>query len=189
MKRRVALTIFFIFLSVFFIEASNAADLRDDFLGIKWGIKLDSQEGFQELETKANVTYYRNLKKVYTVEDTTVSDVIYGSHSDRFFAVYIHIESLEVFGKIRQHLSDRYGEPKLSLTIKNEQRIYSWKYKKIKIKLKHYITDGVMKLSFYYTPVSNQVNEIQQEKYLDQRYRFFPIEKDKKPILAPLLEF
>jgi hypothetical protein len=171
------------------METPNAADLRNDFLGIKWGAKLDIQDGFQELETKANVTYYRNPKMVYTVEDFTVSDVIYGSHSNRFFAVYIQIESLEVFGKIRQHLSEKYGEPKISLTMKNEQRIYSWKYKKIKIKLKHYVRDGKMKLSFYYTPLSNQVNEIQQEQYLDRRYRFFPIEKDKKPILAPLLEF
>ena len=77
----------------------------------------------------------------------------------------------------------------MSMTFKREQKIYNWKYHKIKIKLKHYLEEGHMKLAFYFTPVSNVVNEVQQEKFLDQRFRFFPIEKDKKPNLAPLLQF
>ena len=49
------------------------------------------------------------------------------------------------------------------MTAKDEQTVYKWNYKNIKIKLKLNEKDGKMKLAFYYTPISIGVNEQQQE--------------------------
>ena len=175
---------------IIFTNTLCANDLREGFLGLTWGTNLSTLAGFQKIETKENVTYYKNPEKVYTVEDMTVGDIVYGAYANQFFAVYVHIDSIEGFGKIRQYLTANYGEPKRSMTIANEQRINSWKYKTVKIKLKFYVRDGKMKLAFYHTPVSTMVNEAQQESYLDQKYRFLPIDKNKKPTGGiPLLKF
>jgi len=164
---------------IIFTNTLCATDLREGFLGLTWGTNLSTLAGFQKIETKENVTYYKNPDKVYTVEDMTVGDIVYGAYANQFFAVYVHIDSIEGFGKIRQYLTANYGEPKRSMTIANEQRINSWKYKTVK-----------MKLAFYHTPVSTMVNEAQQESYLDQKYRFLPIDKNKKPTGGiPLLKF
>jgi hypothetical protein len=46
-----------------------------------------------------------------------------------------------------------------------------------------------MKLAFYYSPLSKEVNESRVEEFPDKSYRFFPIEKGKKWERIPLLEF
>jgi hypothetical protein len=46
-----------------------------------------------------------------------------------------------------------------------QQRTYQWKAKNTKIKLKTYEDRNNMKMALYYTPVSKQVNEAQQEAF------------------------
>jgi hypothetical protein len=65
--------------------------------------------------------------------------------------------------------------------MKNEQQIFTWKEGNIKIKLKHYQQDGKMKLAFYYMPLSETVNEAQQEELQEKTWTLFPIEKVKTP--------
>ena len=63
----------------------------------------------------------------------------------------------------------------------DEQRIHLWKYKKIKIKLKIYETRDPMKLAFYYTPVSAQVNKAQLEAFQETYKKpIFPLDKTQK---------
>ena len=45
-----------------------------------------------------------------------------------------------------------------------------------------------MKLAFYFTPLSNQLNEGQQEKY-EKTIQFLPVDKNKKYEAIPLLIF
>ena len=190
MKTLSTVTLTILATCIIFSNTLCANDIRDGFLGVTWGTNLSALEDFKKIETKEYVTYYKNPDKVYTVEDMTVGDVVYGTYANQFFAVYVHVDYLEGFGKIRQYLTANYGEPKRSMTVANEQRIYSWKYKTIKIKLKLYVRNGNVKLAFYHTPVSNMVNEAQHERYLDQKYRFLPIDKNKKPTGGiPLLKF
>ncbi len=181
----------FVFVLFFLLCTSvlYAADLREGFLGTKWGTSISSLGGFSKLWTKGKVSFYVNPNEIHTIYDISVPHVVYGFYADQFFAVYIRIESLEAYGKIKKYMTSKYGNPKKTLTMKNEQTIYRWKYKNIKIKLKFYEKVGNMKLSFYYTPLSNKVNEIQQEEFYDKSYQFFPIDKNKKPERLPLLVF
>ena len=166
-----------------------AADLQDGFLGLKWRTKISELTGYSKLRENGDISYYRNLNKVYTISNIRIPKVIYGFYTDRLFAVYLLIESPDAFGKIRDYMISQYGDPKETLTMKNEQTVYNWKYGTVKIKLKRYEKVGNMKLAFYYMPLSNKVNEAQQEQFLDKSYQFFPIEKDKVPEWIPLLRF
>lgn len=49
----------------------------------------------------------------------------------------------------------------------------------IKIKLKRHQRDGNMKLAFYYMPLSEIVNEAQQEELQEKTWTLFPIDKGK----------
>jgi hypothetical protein len=57
------------------------------------------------------------------------------------------------------------------------------------MKLKFNQKDLRMKLAFYYTPIANQVNEQEAEANHQKSIQFFPIERDKKPDVMPLLTF
>ena len=180
----IVLTIGFIFTNTL-----HADDLQTGFLGLAWGTDLSKVDGFKKAVTKDDVSYYKNPNKAYTIDNLTVRDVVYGVYIRQFFAVYIHADALESYGKIKQYLTAKYGEPnKRSMTVANEQRIFSWKDKKVKIKLKYYVVDGKLKLAFYYKPISNMLNEAQHEEFINQKYQFLPL--DKKPTSGiPLLRF
>ena len=171
------------------MQIVHAADIQDGFLGLKWRTSISNLTGYSKLREHGDIGYYRNLNKVYTIDDIRIPKVIYGFYADRFFAVYLLIESPDTFGRIKDYMTARYGDPKESLTMKNEQTVYSWTYKTVKIKLKRYEKVGNMKLAFYYMPLSIKVNESEQENLLNKTYEFFPIEKDKVPEWVPLLRF
>jgi hypothetical protein len=82
---------------------------------------------------------------------------------------------------LKGELTTQYGDPKTTQTIKNEQQIFTWKQGNIKIKLKRNRTDGKMKIAFYYLPLSESVNEAQQEELQEKTWTLFPIEKGVKP--------
>ena len=182
---------FFLFVVVFSISTAtlHATDLQDEIFGLKWGAKLPETNTFSKIWSSSNVDFYRKPGEVRTINDVVVPDVIYGFYNGQFFAVYIKIDNIEVFDDFRRYMREKYGIPKKTMDLKNDLTIYRWKYKDIKTKLKFYGTNNYMKLAFYYTPLSNKVNEAQQEKLQKESFRFLPIEKDKTPAQMPLLEF
>jgi len=141
------------------------------------------------LYEKENVAYYIHPHVVYTIHDIPVSNVVYGFYDDKFFAVYIRLESEEVFGEFRKHFISKYGIPKTSVSTKTGETVYRWKHGDIKIKLKTKEANYEMKLAFYYIPLSTKLNEEQLEKFHDKSIQFFPIKKDEKPEMIPLLSF
>jgi hypothetical protein len=167
-----------------------AADLEDEIFGLKWGAKQSSLNSFfSKVWSSSNVDFYIKPGEVRTINDVVVPEVIYGFYQDQFFAVYIKIDSIEVFDDFRRYMKSKYGMPQKTTSLKTDQTIYRWKYKKIKTKLKLYGKDNYMKLAFYYTPLSGKVNEAQKEKFQKESFKFLPIEKDKRPTYMPLLEF
>lgn len=155
----------------------SAADLKDGFLGIPWGTDISALSDFGKIDEKNDVGYYMNLKKSYTVFDQEVPAVIYGFFKNKFFAVYIPVESIEIFGRLKKHIDSKYGSPRTQLDMKNEQRIYLWKYGDIKIKLKLYEKEGKMKLGLYYAPLSQQANKAQQEAFPEVKKPLFPMDE------------
>ena len=167
----------------------NAADLKDGFFDIQWKSDLSQQKGFRTLGENLSVSYFGNPKRVYTIDDIKIWDVVYGSFGNQFFAVYINIDTIEVFARLRRHMSRNYGLPRITKTMPGEQTTYQWKHQKTKIKLKLYENRNNMKLAFYYTPLSRQVNESQQETFHDNfRNPRFPLDDTRMQNAVDLRE-
>ncbi|MFH2218065.1 MAG: hypothetical protein ABII68_00185 [Pseudomonadota bacterium] len=180
---------YFIVTLLICVSSIHAADLQDEIFGLKWGTHLSGLNGFSKIGSSSNVDFYRKPGEVRTINDVDVKDVIYGFYDGQFFAVYIHIDSIEVFDDFRRYMKSKYGIPQKTMDVKTELTTYQWKNNDVKTKLKIYEKNDYMKLAFYYTPLSNKVNEELQEKLQKESFRFLPIEKDKRPERMPLLEF
>ena len=168
----------------------HADDLQEGILGLNWGTNISGLGYLERLYTKNQVDFYVNPNEVPTIYGISIPNAVYGFHSDRFFAAYLNIDTIEIFARFKKDMNEKYGAAKISMTAKDEQTVYKWNYKDIKIKLKLNEKDGRMKLAFYYTPISKGINEQQQEMYNEKSYRFLPIEKDKKfERITPLLIF
>ena len=171
------------------IGSLGAADLENGFLGIKWGTDISELPHFINISEKYDVSYYVDPRKSYTLFDVDVLEVMYGFYSQKFFAVYVNIESIDVFSRLKQHITEKYGQPGISLNVKNDQTVYAWKYKDTKIKLKHYEKLGKMKLGFYYTPLSTKVNAAQREAFPEIRRPVFPLDDRRLKEAIDLMGF
>lgn len=159
------------------IGVSQAADLQDGFMGIQWGTDIADLPDFVKVAEKHDVIYYGNPKKSYTLFNVEVPYVTYAFHSAKFFAAYVDVASIDVFGKLKDHISRKYGPPRTTLNFSEGQRIYNWKHQDIKIKLKLYENDGKMKLGFYYEPLTRKVNKAQREAFPPPRKPVFPLDE------------
>ncbi len=152
-------------LVLMFISAGilHGTDLQEGFLGTNWGADISDLTGLSKLSQKGDVSYYRNPQKSYTVFGIDTANVIFGFFKDKFFAVYIAVDSIEVFDRTKNHLTQKFGSPLTILKTKNQQTIFSWKQTNTRIKLKLYEKDGKIKLAFYNTPLARKVNQAQRE--------------------------
>jgi hypothetical protein len=169
-------------IAVFLVGTGNlhAGDLKDGFFDIKWRTDLSQEAGFKEIGENENVKYFARPKRVFTIDDIKISNVVYGAYAKQFFAVYLNIETIEIFSQLRRHISSKYGLPKIQMGMPSEQTTYQWKYQKTKIKLKTYENINKMRMAFYYSPLSGLVNEAQQEAYSENLKRpIFPLDKTK----------
>jgi hypothetical protein len=171
------------------IGVAGAMDLEAGFMGIQWTSPAAQQEGLTRLYDKKNVVYYSQPHVVHTIHEIPVPNVVYGFYDDQFFAVYIDLESEEVFGEFRIYLKSQYGNPDKSFSMKTGETVYKWNQGKVKIKLKTNEENYSMKLGIYYVPLSQKVNEEQMEKFNSQSFQFFPIKKDENSEMIPLLRF
>ena len=169
-----------IFLITIFLMSTgslNAADLKEGFFDIPWKANLSQTTGFKKVGENLNVSYFINPNHVFAINEIKIQDVVYGSYANQFFAVYINIDQIEVFAQLRRHMNRNYGVPKITRTMPEEQTIHRWRHEKTKIKLKTYANRINMKLAFYYTPLSRQVNESQQEAFHENfRRPRFPLD-------------
>lgn len=169
--------------------SASAAELDDAFLGLSWGADLREQDGFSLLYQKGELRYYVNPDNVHEINGFEIPRIVYGTYQHRLFAAYLEIDSPAVFNEIKNYMESRYGFPKTSWSVAANRTTHKWKYKQIKMKLKSSEADSRMKLAFYYSPISKQVNEAEAEK-LQQRSRgFLPVDRNKKPDALPLLVF
>ena len=146
-----AITLFFTF-----ANAAISADLKNEFLGIEWGADISNLKGFTVLHKRGDVVYYVNYDKVYQINNLVLPPVIYGSYLGKFFAAYIRLDTPELFDEINSYMNSKYG---LSvINVRSRQQVYKWKYDRIKIKLKGGYEQNKMKLAFYFTHLSNNLN-------------------------------
>jgi hypothetical protein len=160
------------------ISGATAAELKDGFFGIEWRANLAELNGFQKVGENLNVTYFSNPERVFKIDDVKIPDVLYGSYANQFFAVYINIQTIEVFSHLRRGFNSKFGVPRMSMGSPEQLTTYQWKSKRTKIKLKTYENRNNMKLALYYTPLSRQVNESQQEAFAENfNNPLFPLDE------------
>ena len=173
----------FFITAVFLMNTGDpaAADLKDGFYDIAWGANLSQLDGFKKISENLNVAYFVSDRRAYKIADIKISDVVYGSFENQFFAVYINTAAIDVFAQLRRYINHKYGLPKIKITKMQEadqQTVYQWNYEKTKIKLKIYENRDNMKMAFYYTPLSAQVNETQMEAFQETHKKpIFPLGK------------
>ncbi|MDF1590576.1 MAG: hypothetical protein P1P89_03585 [Desulfobacterales bacterium] len=179
---KVLLKCFYFFLIAMVAASPVAANvLQSEILGVKWGTDISALKNYVKLWQKDSVSFYLKPGVNHTIYEIQIPGVVYGFYSDKFFAAYAKIDDPTVFSRLKSELTAQYGNPKITLTMKNEQRIFTWKDGNIRIKLKHYQQGGKMKLAFYYMPLSETVNETQQEELQEKTWTLFPIETGKTP--------
>ncbi len=160
--KQIIYSLVFMFVSTGIIHGT---DLQEGFLGTDWGTHISDLKGFSKVSQKGDVSYYRTPQKSYTVLGVDTADVIFGFFKDKFFAAYVAVESIEVFERAKNHLTQKFGPPQTILKTRNRQTIFSWKQMDTRIKLKLYEKEGKMKLAFYYTPLAGKVNQAQRELF------------------------
>ena len=167
-----------------------AQGLQEGFSGIRWGTPIGELKHLQPVGSKGAVEYYRNPNVVHRFGDVDIPDVVYGFHDGRFFVAYAHIDTLEVFARMKSQLQTEYGIPMVKyLSETGEPSEYRWKKGRLKLKLKVQKYTRKMKLGIYYTPISKLVNEARQEEYTETGIRILPRGKPVTMTHTQLLEF
>lgn len=167
---------------------AGATDIQQGFLHYKWGDSPASHAGLTRLGDNGEVSYYSKSGEIYSVGDVSIDKVIYGFYKDRLFGVYLNIDSIEVYDRLRDHMTSLYGLPAYKATADN-QYTSKWKHQDVTVKLKMDQPARKMKLAFYYRPLASELNPVQWEELDTSRFRFVPIKKDKRPEKFVLFEF
>jgi hypothetical protein len=185
----------FLLMPVLLMGTGNlyAADLKDGFFDLAWKTNLAEVEGFRKISENSGVSYFVNPKRAYKIADVKIMDVAYGTFANQFFAVYIHIHAIDVFAQLRRYINNKYGLPRIKINKMgqpDQQRVYQWKHKQAKIKLKIYRNKEPMKMAFYYSPLSAQVNEAQLEAFQETNKRpIFPLDKSQRQQAEEMRDF
>ncbi len=156
----------------------QAAELESGFMDTKWSSPAKDLKGFTRVGGSGKIAYYVNPQRTYTFFGTEVpDDVVYGFYDDKFFAVYVNIEGIDVFSQIKSYIQHKYGVPrKTSRETRGDLTTYVWKLNQTQIKFKHHETSGKMKMSFYYLPIANQVNaEMKKDEEDEPPEPVFPL--------------
>ena len=167
----------------------QAADLKDGFMGTKWQTDLSTLENFLKVNEKEDLSYYVNPTVVYAINDVKIPQVIHATYQNKFFAVYIGIDSFDVYSKIKRYITEKYGKSKMKIMIDPDRTIHSWKQGDAKIKLKLNEENGDMKLGFYYTPLSSKVNVAQQEAFQKETKPLLDVNQDRAVETLDLMKF
>lgn len=170
-------------------DPAHAADLKDGFSGIRWGARISTLDGLSKVQTEGGVVYYANPNEAHILYNIEAPEVIYGFYLDQFFAVHISIEKIEVFLGLKKQLKSEYGMPHIKTSTKTQETIHQWKHGDIRIDLKARNEEAKSKLSFYYTPLSDRMDESQLAEIQDTSVKWFPIDRNKKPRALPVLTF
>ena len=151
----------------------QAAELESGFMDTKWSTPVKDLKGFTKVGGSERIAYYVNPQRKYVFFGNEIpDDVVYGFYDDKFFAVYVDIQGIDIFSQIKSYIQRKYGMPTKTsrltrsdlptLTNRRETRgdltTYIWRLKQAQIKFKHYETSGKMKISLYYLPIAKQAN-------------------------------
>jgi hypothetical protein len=156
----VGITVLFALFWVLLFTAAQAAGLESGFMETRWSTPAKDLKGFNKVGGSDKLAYYANPQRKYTFFGTEAPNkVVYGFYDDKFFAVYVDIDGIDLFSQIKSYTQQKYGVPnKTSRETKGNLTTYIWRLNQTQIKFKHYETSGKMKIAFYYLPIAKQAN-------------------------------
>ncbi len=173
---------------LFVIAAAQAAELR--IAGKPWGTPAAAFEELLPVGDKGRLAYFAPPRGGYRILGVQPRALIYGFFDDRLFAVYAGIEGVDDFAALRRQLQEKLGLPKISLEARGGLRIFSWKSAESRVKLKHYETSGVMKLSVFHAGLAREANlALQQELDEEPPEPVFPLTPTRQREAVDLLEW
>ena len=157
--------------------------------GMKWGGSIYDYDGMVKVHQNNVAKFYVKAGRQYVAADQRVSRVSYGFYRDQLYAALIKLRSADQFVKLAQIFSKKHGTPRVSFEDAGKQIVYRWKVENIKIKLKMKDSIGLYKLAFYYSPLSDQLNQEQLDQIPDQAYG--PALSDEREAVEvfPLIEY
>lgn len=161
-------------------QAGAALELKDGFFDIPWGGYLSTLNGFEPLAQNSEISYYVKPDRAYRINDIEVANVVYGFYADRFFAVYISLDGIDVFGQLKKYITQKYGDPRITMETKPQQTVYTWRHEQVKIKMKLRDLEDSMKLGFYYSPLTGKANRAQAEAFEEPPKTRFPLDEQKR---------
>ena len=171
------------------IGAAWAEDLEDGFMGYQWGSDISKYPALKQLYSKGGLTFYSSPGESYTLEDMTIGDVIYGFYRDKFYAVYVNLDTIEKYDAVERIMKAKYGLPDHKSSSKENLFTFKWKYQDVTIKLKQDQLKGNMKVAFYHEPTSSGLDQERRILEIETSDQFFPLEKGENIDMVPFLDF
>jgi hypothetical protein len=156
----------------------QAAELESGFMDTTWSTPVKDLKGFTKVGGSEKIAYYVNPQRKYVFFGNEIpDDVVYGFYDDKFFAVYVDIQGIDIFSQIKSYIQRKYGMPsKTSRETRGDLTTYDWRLKQTQIKFKHHETSGKMKISLYYLPIAKQANaEMKKNLEAEPPGPFFPL--------------
>jgi hypothetical protein len=151
---------------------AGAADLRQGFAGIQWGTPLTAVEGLEQVSREGDLSYHRRPREVYHIPNVFNGPVLFGFFEERFFAAYLTLEDRAAFEQARKSLTGQYGEARAQLRVNST--ILIWQSGEITIKLKRFEKEGRAKLAYYYSPLSDRLNQRRLDQDFEKSFKLSP---------------
>ena len=159
--------------------STQAADLKEGFMGIPWKTDLSASPDFVRIDQESEISNFIKPSVIHTVGDVKIYPVVYSCFANQFFGVYFQNDII-LYSRLRNHFNQEYGPAATRTRINPSRTIHTWNHHDAKIKLKLNRETGKIQLSFYYMPLSVKVDEIRLEAYQNRTRRFLDrIDKDR----------
>ncbi len=169
--------------------AARALYIHQGIHGMKWGGSIHNYERMVKVHQNNLAKFYIKEGTRYYAADQPVSRVSYGFYRDQLYAAFIKLRSADQFSKLAEIFSEKHGTPRVSYEDEGKQIVFRWKVENIKIKLKMKDSIGMYKLAFYYSTLSDQLNQEQLDQIPVQAYGPAPPEDRDAVEILPLVEY
>ena len=140
------------------IGSIHAADLKDGFMGIPWKTDLSASSDFVRIDAEGGISNFIKPAVIHTIGDVKIYPVVYSCFENEFFGVYFQNDII-LLSRLRSHFNQKYGVSRTTTRLNPSRTIHTWTHQDVKISLKLHRETAKIKLSIYYTPLSEKVNE------------------------------
>lgn len=125
-----------------------------DFRGMKWGSSLRDLPELKLLAEDGNLKFFEKTNDLTKFGDTEVDKIIYGFHKDRFYNVMIYYSSPASFFRIRDMLSQEFGQP--FQPSESEKKCF-WNGEQVNLLLNYDDASNTGRITYFFKPIQLEV--------------------------------